>query len=86
MTSIAVNACRGRLRRRKVRLALLKVLEPLQAMLHHPAVEDAVIQREADRRLWQAVDALDEKHRLPVVLRYVHELSAAEIAEVIRDQ
>ena len=41
------------------------------------------MQREADRQLWQAVDALDDKHRLVVILRYVHELSTAEIAAAL---
>ena len=42
--------------------------------------EEAAAQNEAHRQLWQAVDSLDEKHRLPVILRYVHELTVAEIA------
>ncbi len=81
LTSIAVNQCRGRLRKHKVRQGLLNTLYSLHLL--HPPVEGPeaqAVQSEADRRLWGAVDALDEKHRLPVVLRYVHELSTAEIA------
>jgi RNA polymerase sigma-70 factor (ECF subfamily) len=41
------------------------------------------VQREANRQLWQAVDDLDDKHRLVVILRYVHDLSTAEIADAL---
>lgn len=84
LTSIAVNQCRGRLRKRKVRQGLLNTLYSLH-LLRPPVVnpEGQAVQSEADRRLWQAVDQLDEKHRLPVVLRYVHELSVPEIAAAL---
>jgi RNA polymerase sigma-70 factor (ECF subfamily) len=84
LTSIAVNQCRGRLRKRKVRQGLLNTLYNLH-LLHPPAesLESQAEQNEADHRLWRAIDELDEKHRLPVVLRYVHELSAAEIAGLL---
>jgi RNA polymerase sigma-70 factor, ECF subfamily len=82
LTSIAVNTCRGRLRRRKVRQAMQSTLEALHLLAERPHVaEQAVMQNETDRELWQAVDELlDEKHRLPVILRYVHDLSVPEIA------
>jgi len=84
LTSIAVNQCRGRLRKRKVRQGLLNTLASLHLM-RPPAggPESLTVQSEADRRIWRAVDALDEKHRLPILLRYVHELSTAEIAAVL---
>jgi RNA polymerase sigma-70 factor (ECF subfamily) len=84
LTSIAVNSCRGRLRKRKARQALAATLHSLH--LAHPAQpspEAQAVQREADRQLWQAVDALDDKHRLVVILRYVHELNTAEIAAAL---
>jgi RNA polymerase sigma-70 factor (ECF subfamily) len=81
LTAIAINVCRGSLRRRRSHLALLRRLGSEQrtgdAPLHP---EQAVLQNEDHRRLWKAVDALDEKHRLPVILRYVHELTVPEIA------
>jgi RNA polymerase sigma factor (sigma-70 family) len=84
LTSIAVNQCRGRLRKHKVRQGLLKTLYGLH-LLRPPGEgpERQAVQSEADRQLWRAVDALDEKHRLPVVLRYVHELKVSEIAAVL---
>ena len=84
LTSIAVNQCRSRLRKRKVRQGLLHTLCNLH-LLRPPAENPEVraVQSEADRQLWRTVDALDDKHRLPVVLRYVHELSVPEIAAVL---
>jgi RNA polymerase sigma-70 factor (ECF subfamily) len=84
LTTIAVNACRGRLRKRKVRQALHATLTSLHLLsARPPSPEQAALQSETDRQLWQAVDSLDEKHRLPLILRYVHELSVPQIAAVL---
>jgi RNA polymerase sigma-70 factor, ECF subfamily len=84
LTAIAVNHCRGRLRWRKVQKLLNQALQavfPSQAPAS--AIEDFAIHAEAERELWKAVDALDEKHRLVVILHYVHELSTTETARVL---
>lgn len=84
LTAIAVNASRGRLRKRKVRQVLTNTLHTLHLLKNSPATpEQAAIQNEADQSIWEAVDGLDEKHRLPVILRYVHELSVPEIAHIL---
>ena len=84
ITSITVNACRSRLRRRKVRQVLQGALESLHLLSStHTGLEEAAIQSEADRELWQTVDALDDKHRIPVILRYVQELTIPEIAGIL---
>ena len=84
LTSIAINTCRGRLRKRKARRALAETLQSLYlARPELPSPETLTAQHEADRQLWRAVDALDDKHRLVVILRYVHELSTAEIAAAL---
>ena len=84
LTSITVNACRGRLRKRRARQALSTTLQNLHlARPPQPSPESLAVEREADRQLWQAVDALDDKHRLVVILRYVHELSTPEIAATL---
>ncbi len=84
LTSITVNACRGRLRKRKARQALSTTLQSLHlARPPQPSPENLAVEREADRQLWQAVDALDDKHRLVVILRYVHELTTSEIAATL---
>jgi RNA polymerase sigma-70 factor, ECF subfamily len=85
LSAIAINICRGRLRKRKVRIALQKSLNALHIQNATPgSVESVAAVRESDRQLWLAVDRLDEKHRLPILLRYVHQMSVAEIAEVLK--
>jgi len=80
--SITVNVCRTRLHRQKRRGSLQQILQSLFAQNQaHP--ENEAIQSESDSALWQAVHALDEKHRIPVILRYYHDLSVNEIAETL---
>jgi RNA polymerase sigma-70 factor (ECF subfamily) len=84
LTSIAVNICRGRLRKRKIIQTLQSTLQSLHLLHLAPnSPEENTLQNESDQRLWQAVDNLDEKHRLAIILRYVHELSVPEIAAVL---
>ena len=84
LTAIAVNICRGRLRKRRVRERLQSTLQALHLSRgNDPTPEKAALQQEADWRIWKAVRALDEKHRLVVILRYVNELSAGEIAQAL---
>jgi RNA polymerase sigma factor (sigma-70 family) len=45
--------------------------------------EDAVIQNEKEAVLWNSLNQLDERFRTVVVLRYFHELSIAEISEIL---
>ena len=39
---------------------------------------------EAEDLLRQAVAELKEKHRLPIILRYTHNMTAPEIAQVLQ--
>ena len=82
---ITLNECRKRLRRRKALDRLKAVLQTLLRMggagPTHP--ETAVIENETDAVLWRAVCALSEKHRLPVILFYYHDLPVAEIARLL---
>ena len=87
LVAVAINVCRDRLRRRKVRRALsLEWLAPgwfarILGRGEDPA--EAVLQREERRSLWDAVDRLDQRHRLPLILRYHYGLSCGEVAEVL---
>jgi len=84
VTRITLNVCRSRLRRRRVRQALQDTLQALHLLSgSRLEPEEMAIQNEADRQLWRVIDALDEKHRLPVILRYVQELSVPEIAGIL---
>jgi RNA polymerase sigma-70 factor (ECF subfamily) len=83
--AITVNVCRARLRRRR---AWGRMMDALRTAFRlgsdAPADPEAVIiQHEADADLWNAVAALDEKHRLPVILRYYQGFSAAEVAQTL---
>jgi RNA polymerase sigma-70 factor (ECF subfamily) len=83
--SIALNTCRGALRQRKRRanLAAASAVDPALGPAAGSNPEREAMENEQTRTLWQAIERLDEKHRLPIVLRYYHELSTQEIAEVL---
>ena len=88
--SITINVCRSRLRRDRSRARLRQILQSLfRGDQAHPErrrrdPESETIQNETDAALWQAVRALDQKHRIPIILRYYHDLPIAEIAETLR--
>jgi len=84
--TIALNTSRSRLRKRKTLAALSNTLQAIFRVQSqkNPSPEDIVVQNEQDAQVWEALGQLGEKHRLPVVLRYYHELSMAEIAEILR--
>jgi RNA polymerase sigma-70 factor, ECF subfamily len=83
--SITINLCRMRLRKRKTRDLLLNTLQTFFRLSGagptHP--EEIIIQREAEGALWKAVNALDEKHRLPILLYYEHDMPVNEIAQAL---
>jgi RNA polymerase sigma-70 factor (ECF subfamily) len=82
--TIAVNTCRGALRKRSTRLALTGLLGRIQQHASDPAgAEQVVAQGETTRQLWTAVAGLAEKHRLVILLRFQQEMSIAEIARVL---
>ena len=81
---ITINVCRARLRRGKNRIRLQQILQGLfhlQRDEEHP--EKTAIQSEADAELQCAIRTLDDKHRIPVVLRYYHDMSIADIASIL---
>lgn len=82
--AIALNVCRGRLRKRRARERLLHLLHTvlrIEAAPAHP--EQQAIANEAELAVWQAVRALSDAQREVIVLRYVHNLRQAEIAQVL---
>ena len=83
--TITLNNCRSRLRKRKV---LERLNLALTGLLHTnspvpPSPEDKLVESEMDMAIWQALRSLGEKHRIPLVLRYYHELSISDIAEIL---
>ncbi|MEM8862060.1 MAG: RNA polymerase sigma factor [Chloroflexota bacterium] len=84
LSKIAVNKARDLLRRRKVRdrwRGLWNRGQSGQAADRMP--EEIASTHEVAQQLWLAVESLNEKHRLPIVLRYGHNLSVREIAELL---
>ncbi len=85
LAKITINLCRDRYRRKKVGQRLVEILKMAALHLTQDAStpEDATIENERQRSLRKAVDALDERHRIPVLLRYRHGLSVPEIARAL---
>jgi RNA polymerase sigma-70 factor (ECF subfamily) len=84
--TITLNICRSRLRKRKTQERLQYTLKSIFQVRSQatPTLEEAVIYNEEDAALWEALKKLDEKHRIPLVLRYYHNLKIAEIAELMK--
>jgi RNA polymerase sigma-70 factor, ECF subfamily len=86
--SITLNVCRSRLRRRRGWELLKKTIQAIFPMgegrsdlQYHP--EEALIRDEAGEALWDAVESLGEKHRLPVILYYYHDLPVTDISLIL---
>jgi RNA polymerase sigma-70 factor (ECF subfamily) len=83
--TIALNISRSQLRKRKALERLQHTLTSIFRVQSQkpPTLEDVIISNEEDAALWKALEKLGEKHRIPIVLRYYHDLSIAEIAEIL---
>lgn len=83
--AIALNTSRAYLRQRgrrgRLQSTLIDQVESSSETAHSP--ERQVMQQESSQALWRAINQLDEKHRLPIILRYYHDLSTQEIADVL---
>jgi RNA polymerase sigma-70 factor, ECF subfamily len=82
--SITVNICRTYLQRHKTYERLTKILGEILRVRSAHSVEENAIQSESDRTLWRVIHGMDERHRIPIVLRYDHDLSVAEIANILQ--
>ena len=83
--SITLNLCRNRLRARRRRERVRSIFERLTSPIDVPPSrpEDLLIQKQSDLNLFDIVQSLNEKHRLPVILRYYHNCPVAEIAQIL---
>jgi RNA polymerase sigma-70 factor (ECF subfamily) len=82
--TIAVNYCRRRYNKRQRQDQLIAALQ--ETFNHNrpaPTPEDTALVNESNREIWLAVGQLDKKHRLPILLRYAHHLSIAEISQIL---
>lgn len=84
--SITINICRTRLQGYKRRERVAKTLWGMLRVQSSPSpsVEENAIRTESNESLWRVIHRMDEKHRIPIVLRYYHELSVAEIAHILQ--
>ncbi|HMR98154.1 MAG TPA: RNA polymerase sigma factor [Anaerolineales bacterium] len=85
LCTIALNVSRNRLRKRKVVEKLhhtLTVVFQIETR-KQPTLEESVIETEKEKAVWNALNELDEKHRMIMVLRYFQELAIREIAEIL---
>ena len=83
--TIALNHSRSHLRKRKARERLNDMLSAIFRVETQKQVspEDAMIRNEKEDALWKSLHRLDERFRTVVVLRYFHEMSIAEISEIL---
>jgi RNA polymerase sigma-70 factor (ECF subfamily) len=83
--SITVNICRNRLRTRKrqqrIRLILERLTTPIDGVPSQ--LEDLIIKKEENSSLFNIVQSLNVKHRLPVILRYYHGCRVVDIAQIL---
>jgi RNA polymerase sigma-70 factor, ECF subfamily len=82
--SITANICRTRLQQARRRSRLAKILGAILRLGSSPTVEEDAMRRESDQSLWRTIHSMSEKHRIPIVLRYYHDLSVAEIAQILQ--
>lgn len=77
----AVNIAKTHIRKRATRQRIEAFL-PFQRTTQ-TTPEDHALLSERDQKLWLAVQSLSDKHRLPVLMRYYHDLSTKQIAEML---
>ena len=83
--TITINTARSHVRKYKLAEKLRSTLTSIFLVEAQKSFtpEETVIQNEKETVLWQALNSLDERHRIVTVLRYFHELSVAEISEIL---
>ena len=83
--TITLNHSRSHLRKRKTLERLKTTLNSLFRVETQRQVlpEDSAIQNDKEAEIWKALNQLDDPFRIVVVLRYFHELSIAEISEIL---
>ena len=84
LSSIVVNNCQDRMRRRQARQRLNNGLQwILRSSPSQKSPEEGRVNEEAKTALWSTVNQMGEKHRVPIILRYVHDLSVGEISQIL---
>ncbi|KKI89955.1 RNA polymerase sigma factor [Bacillus sp. SA1-12] len=80
---ITLNVTRDFARKRQSNLRKVFKIQQDFRNDDYPEIEAAVLKSEEDRILHLAIQKLDEKYRIPIVLYYFHEKKYEEIAEIM---
>lgn len=81
---IAIYRCKDLQRKRAIREKWYTVWKRVAEMGTPPRTPEGTYADQALRgELWQAVNSLGNKHRLPIIMFYIHGMTAPEIAEVL---
>jgi RNA polymerase sigma-70 factor (ECF subfamily) len=87
LTAVVVNQCRTHLRKRKIRKALsLEQLGPgglFRSGGNREDLSDVVYRRQQHQTLWDLVDQLPDRLRLPMILRYRYGLPCPDIGVIL---
>jgi RNA polymerase sigma factor (sigma-70 family) len=84
LAKIAVHKCQQMLRKWKIRDALSAVIRTRQVdTSKSPTPLESTVEKEGSEQIWAAINALDDKHRILVILYYVNELKVREIADIL---
>jgi RNA polymerase sigma-70 factor (ECF subfamily) len=83
--TIGLNLSRSHLRKRRLVERLRTTLTNIFRVdiQKQSSPEEVVIQNEKETLIWEALNKLDERQRMVIVLRYFHELSITEISEIL---
>ena len=83
--TIGLNLSRSHLRKRRLVERLRTTLTNIFRVdiQKQSSPEEVVIQNEKETLIWEALNNLNDRHLIVVVLRYFHELSIAEISEIL---
>lgn len=88
LIAITVNQCRMKRRKQSIRQFLsLEQMSSRRLYQNDGRKSDLaeVVQRRQQRQtLWDMVDCLDERLRLPIILRYRYDYSCGEIADILK--
>lgn len=83
LTAICANVCKSRLRRRRAAERLQQALGRFWPAATDPTPEETILAQESEHQLQTALQALDDRHRLVVILRYLQGLPVREIASLL---
>jgi RNA polymerase sigma-70 factor (ECF subfamily) len=84
LSRIAIYTSRNIIRRRKLREKWYAIWTRVAALGSPPRTpEQYTADHELAGELWQAVDGLSDKHRLPLILYHVYGMTAPEIADAL---